>query len=329
MAILFAGTSLSDFTLGGSPTEYTSSNKDTYVAEGIQCAGNTQSIARLDLPVSYDDIWVSFYMAHSGGTGTVQTGISFYGTAFSTTNPLVRLNGGSGNTTMFGEYWNGTAMTNFATSLTSSGMNGLHRYDIHCKIADSGGVFEVYRDGVLDLSWAGGDTKYTVATGVNRITFGTAGVGTTQFSAIIVATEDTRAMRMTQQLPNAAGALSQWSGAYTDIDETGFNDADLISTSVTGNISTFAFPAINAAFNSPSYEVAAVIESIRASSSVAADTDVAAVIRTSGTNYESGALGVNASVGTFQHVWNVNPNTSLAWTYSQASGAEIGVKQVL
>lgn len=325
MAIIFAGSSLAELILANGPTAYTGANKYQYVSEGIETQG--PALAILDLPTAKSDFWLSFYAAHASATGTSHTGLSFFNKAYSQTSALFGLSGGSNSTTMNAYYWNGSGSVNFDNG-SPSGMAGLQRYDIHVKIADSGGIFEVYRNGILDIELTGGDTKFTSATGIDRITFGTLGVGTSQYSAIIVADEDTRGYRLAQSLPSGAGATSGWSGSYTDIDETGINDSDTISTGVLNSVSTFNFAAINSAFNSSAFEVVAVVEAIRASSSPSIAVDVAAVIRSGGTDYPTPGLGTESIIGTYQVIWPTDPATSAAWTYASANSAQLGVKQV-
>jgi len=325
MAILFVGTSLADMAeMADAPAAWTTSaDIDTFVLEGIRLPNGGDHSIGITFPAD-DEIWLSFYMRWTATSGSAKPGIQFK----SGTTELFNFNGQGNSGIGALSYHNGTSMQ--IAVVTGGDYNGLHRVDINIKMADTGGVFKVYRDGVLDLDLTSitEDTIRTAATTLNRITINTFSLSNTVYSSIILANEDTRGMRLTQQLPTGAGATSQWGGTYASIDETGINDTDSISTSVIGDVSTFSFPAIPTDFNSSAWVVKAVAAGLRATATPEGDIDVAGVVRTASTNYETAALDIPPSYIGKQAIWEVNPNTTAAWTYSDASGAQIGVKAV-
>jgi len=325
MAIIFVGSSLSDVSeISDSPAvSTTTAHLDTNVVEGISIPGNTDHSFGITFD-SQSEIWLSFHMRWAAVAGGPKQGIQFKAGV----TELFRFNGhsNSGNSAL--SYHNGTSLQ--TNVVTGGDYAGVHRVDIHIKMADTGGIFEVYKDGVLDINLSSitTDTLRTAATGLDRITFSTYSLGSTTFSAIVIATEDTRGFKVVQQLPSGAGATSQWSGAYTSLDETGINDGDSISSSVIGEVSTFAFPAIPTDFDTSAWAVKAVVAGLRVVATPEEDIDVAGVVRTASTNYETAALDAKPAYNGRQAIWEVNPNTATEWTYTDASAAQVGVKTV-
>jgi hypothetical protein len=324
MTILFVGTSLSDVseTAGNPQTNTTASQKDIDVQEGILCGlgGNTFGITFAE----QSELWVSFYMNWQGSAGGASLGVGF----FKSGTELFRFNG-QGNSALGAlSYNNGSTVVTDA--VVGGDHNALHRVDIHIKMADTGGIFRTYRDGVLDADLSGvtEDTLRTTAAGINRILFRPFSLSNTTYSAIVVATEDTRAFKLVQQLPTGAGASAQWAGNYTAIDETGIGDTDSISTGMIGDVSTFAYGAIPSDYNSAAWQVKAVAAGMRAVATPEGEIDVAGVVRTNNTNYQSAALNVGPTYSGKQTIWETNPNTGAAWNYTDASASQVGVKAV-
>ncbi len=325
MAILFMGTSLADvgLTTGGAVVTTTGANIDTYVSEGIRNGlGNTLEIF---FPPE-DDFWFSFYFNWVSTSGGAGLGIGIFSAAG---DELFRFNGVGNSSTGALRYHNGTVLTT-TDQVTGGSYTGLHRVDIHIKIADTGGIFEVYRDGVLDMTLAGvtTDTLRTSATELGRIVCRSFGLAHNDYSGMIIGNEDTRGYRLNQALPNGAGATTGWTGAYTTVDETGFNDADSASTGTLNALSTFAFPAAHADFNTGAWTVRAVAVGFRGVAPHDGSLDIAGVVRTASTDYASAGLDVPPAYRGMTAIWDVNPNTGVDWLFADASAAQVGVKAV-
>lgn len=325
MAILFAGTSHADVDqIGTVNVSTTAAALDTYVAEGLFCGvGGGNAFEIKFEPQS--DFWVSFYENWASSAGGAREGVGFWG--WETGVELFRVSGNGNAATVGLGYHNGASMQ--LAQVLGSGFSGLHRFDIHLKMADTGGIFEVYKDGVLDAQLSGitTDTILTAATKISRMTVNAMALGNSTYSAIIIADEDTRGMRLEQKLPSGAGATTGWTGAYTTVDETGIGDTDYAWSDTLNALSTFAYPASHADF-SAGYNVRAVIAGMRAAAPGDGSKKLAGVVRTSGTDYATAALAARTQYGRAQAIWDVNPDTLAAWTVSAASGSQIGMKVI-
>jgi hypothetical protein len=149
----------------------------------------------------------------------------------------------------------------------------------------------------------------------------------TTFSGVFVADEDTRNMNFVAMAPLGSGANSGWTGAYTDIDETGYSDTDFISTTTVDAISTFNFGNVPTKY--ANYKVKAVAIGARATGSGSAPTKVHGAIRTGGVNYDKAAeMGTPVTFAALNVIWQTNPGTGIAFTIAEVDAAEFGFKAI-
>jgi hypothetical protein len=116
------------------------------------------------------------------------------------------------------EYWDGAAYVEITSPLGSADtLSSTTKYvlDFHIKIANVGGVIEYYRGGVLKHAFYG-DTLNTGYSDIGRIILGCGG---SVFSQCIIADQSTINMHVSTLAPSGAGTLTDWTGAYTDIDD--------------------------------------------------------------------------------------------------------------
>lgn len=336
MSILFAGTSTADFLATGTPVSTTTAadiNADAL--EGVRT--NVSNIIEFELPAKYLDFWFACDYYDSGGnfsTGLVYFPfIGFHDKSYSTTEPLFSVGAaysGAGKSVI--AYYNGTAQVlkdfDRGDIFRSGSSTGRMRLDIHCKIADTGGVFELYIDGVLSASVTITDTLIVSTTGVNLVRlkkYTNTGSTYGAYSAVILADEDTRAMNLVALPYTAAGGVSGWTGAYTDINETGYSDATLLSTETLDAISTFVTTDIAAKYSL--FKVRAVAVGGRGIKGASSPTTIQAVVRLSAINYaKASELATPAAMGPMSFIWQTSPVTSAAWTVSEVNAGEFGFK---
>lgn len=329
MAIIFAGTSIADFSqIGGAVTTNTvAGNKAPYAREAMAALPGRGGIT--DFASKYTELWVSFYF--KGFRGTLTSGnnqfLALYDLDYSLSNPLWALRS-TPATELQVSYWNGTAYVVIGEVPTLLN-NTLHRVDMRVKMANSGGTIEVYVDSTLVFTSGLADTLH-VGAGINRMQFykhaqDASTVG--YFSGFIVADEDTRGMVFVDAGPTANGAEIDWTGSYADIDETGINDADFIAPTNTGDISTFVFGDIPGGLSE--YDVKSVIIASRGQKGGSAPTLYDFVARVGGTNYfKSPEFPLPPVFGPSQAIFNANPATSGAWDIGGVEAAEFGVRAV-
>lgn len=102
----------------------------------------------------------------------------------------------------------------------------IDKIDIQLTSYGAASNVKVYHNGTLVIDYTG-DTTISGVTGFAHVSgYGKFSYG--NMSEFIVADEDTRNMSLKTHAPNAAGDINEWTGAYTDIDETTLSDADTI-----------------------------------------------------------------------------------------------------
>ena len=321
MSIIAAITSIADLANIGGGLVITSNIYEN-VAEGIETASSFDHL----LPSKTSDFWVSCYLRKSGnsnGSGF----LILYDKAYSATQGLFAIAQTGSNTGIYRVmYWNGSAWTAVSGETFTIDNGILYRIDWHVKIANAGGVIELYIGGVLVVTGSIDDTRITDAvTGIDKVTFGNfaSSLNRCQWSAMLFADEDTRAMFMAQRLPTGNGANTAWTGAFGDVDEQGITDSDFISSTTAGAKETFTHAALPAAW-ATGFSVEAVAVSYRVSAGQNSGVVVKDLQRIGGTDYVGTSLGANAQITPVQKVYNQSPATSADWTMAEAA-SEFGV----
>jgi hypothetical protein len=133
------------------------------------------------------------------------------------------------------------AWTLKASEAGNSITGGLQKYDIRIENFGATTRVRIYIDGaaipVIDYT---GDLRWGAVTDLDCFLIGQNGSVYHRISECLIADEDTRAMSLVTLYPNAAGdANTLDSGLYGDIDEAVLNDADLLSSSTTGQVAQF------------------------------------------------------------------------------------------
>lgn len=210
-------------------------------------------------------------------------------------------------------------------SVTVAGQRQTIDINVVCNTAS--GSIKLYISGTERIN--SGTINLSAITALNKIRFTgyTNGVGGTKTyaSQVVVANESTIGMRLLTRYPNAAGATSSWTGAYTDIDEIVYEDADFILSGSANQISTFGQtgPAITG------YTVRAVGVTARARCGASGPQNLRHAIRVSGTDYFSGSdIALSAGYAATETIWETNPATSAAWVNTAIDAVQPGVKSI-
>jgi hypothetical protein len=126
----------------------------------------------------------------------------------------------------------------------------------------------------------------------------------------------------------AAGATSNWSGLFSDINEVKYNDANFLSASAVNDVSTFAWGDVGTIPAGLSIAAVAIWTRGR-NNGGAAPQDFKIVCRSAGTDYAS-AVDVPGITTTFAPLGGLkfltDPATGLQWTATSFNAAEFGVK---
>ena len=330
MTILAFGTSLPEMQSEGL---YSGANGGTVatanyiapnVAEGI-------SIGRDANPLHFGfdftptaDLWFSFYFTSSNN---IATGVPFF-MVYGGGVELFRLQQAGGPIL---QYHNNTSWQSSGVVMRYA-ENFRTRFDCHFVVHDSTGTLTVYIDGQeqTQANFGPGDTLLRGESLMDEVRWDhpiTAGSVQAYISACFVSTTDTRMLTYVQRAIDGAGAETDWTGAYTDIDEAGGDDADLIQASTNADKATYTFAALPASFNA-GYSVPALGVSARASSGAASPANLQLAARHSTTNGFSANNLLSSVFGPHQATFVLNPSTSLAWTFAEADAAEVGVQAI-
>lgn len=145
-------------------------------------------------------------------------------------------------------------------------------------------------------------------------------------TAIVTKNEASLGWRLKSLIPNAAGTYTDWTGAYTDIDEISLSDADLNTINAAGT-QTYGYSDMSAPTGFDIYGV--IVSTVCNATSGTVNKVVTNQVYTNSTLYDLGT-GVDVEVNQYaKAVWDiylVNPDTSAAWTYTEINAAEFGFK---
>lgn len=341
MSIIFATSSIADFDSVSGCNAVTNSPwiDTTYSTEGIEIdGGNAVNLAIKTLPSAGTDIWIAARYVFEGANSAMNGSfVAFYDTAFGAT-AIARLRGSfsTPNYTYVLEVYNGATYDTVATfTNTIQADNAAHFFAIHLNLHDTTGKFEVYVDKALAASFTG-DTIRAGYTQINKFHLGnpngSAGTVTTDmdWSEIIVAGggEVPIDYRLKTHTPNANGANTAWTGDYTAIDETGINDADLITTANANDKETFG--CTDLVSGTTDRACRAVVVASRCKLGATGPQNLKHAVRISGTDYLSSNVAglTSAQFVPTQTIWETSPATSAKWTVAEINAMEIGVQAI-
>lgn len=220
------------------------------------------------------------------------------------------------------DYWNGTTWVS-AGSITVELVGTRQTIDLHAVVNSASGSLKLYLSGTERITSGSIDLSGIASLGKIR------GYGATNnhysfFSQIIVADEPTIGLRLFTVPVSGAGATSSWTGAYTEIDEIVYADADFINSASANQVSTFAatVPSLTG------YQTKAVAVTARAKCGASGPQNIQMVLRSSGTDYFSSSKALDAGYRAFCNVWDTDPATSSAWVNTAVSSAQPGAKSI-
>lgn len=139
---------------------------------------------------------------------------------------------------------------------------------------------------------------------------------------VIVADEDTRTMSLVTLAPSASGDTSDWTGAYTDIDETTLSDTDNINSNTNDQVFQCGLT------NTPagSFVVRAVKIAARASKGSSGVATLKLGVKSGSTTDVDAGQTVGTYFKTFERLMSVNPVTSSAFTAGELDSLQLTLK---
>lgn len=223
------------------------------------------------------------------------------------------------------EYWNGSTFVSMGNVTVNNGGLGVRaQYDVWIKKHATTGFIRVFLNAVEVASVTNINT--TAFFGNTFLRFGrAANANFMSLSQILIANYNTLTAKVKQTAFTANGAVQEWTGAYTDIDELIGSYADVLTTDVVDEISTFK----SAARTVTGFGVRAVgmiFNGLKGGE--AAPANIRGVLRIGGTNYYSSAAALGYGQNGIPFLWNTDPSTTATWSLANAIDAnlEFGVQ---
>jgi hypothetical protein len=320
MTILFAGGEMGAFIPSDSTVIETTSGYNSDFARCMIKAQRSSNYAETATIAATADLWLHFEMVQGNSAFAAGTWLTLYDTGGT---GRIRVRSGGDNTTLYMDYWNGTAWTevdNFAIS-----MNDLQTFDIHVVSNTATGSAKLYVAGTLRIE--SGTLDLSAFTGITKARF--TGRTTNAVSAgpsqVIMADESTIGWRLKTVPATGAGASTAWTGGYTEIDEITYSDADFINSATADQVELFT----HSTTVPDGYTVRGVAVTARAKRGTTGPQNMRLMLRSGGTTYDNGAdLALDEGYGAFCAVWETDPATSADFTASAIASLQFGVKSI-
>ncbi|WP_413612345.1 hypothetical protein [Bdellovibrio sp. HCB-110] len=219
----------------------------------------------------------------------------------------------------------GGSWTELASAAAASFSNGpIFKIDMQVINYGSSGTVNVYINASANpvLTYTG-----NISTAATSNLNGVFAVGpnnnSSGMSEIIASDADTRLLSLASLTPNAAGDTNQWTGAYTDIDETTVNDTDLINTATSGNV----FQCNLSALPTGSWQVHGIKITARGTTVGGGISSIALGVKTNGSSHTQTPVSQSAVWSPFEtSVYTTNPITSGAWTATEINALQIHIQ---
>lgn len=265
--------------------------------------------------------WTRFYWSHScASTLTIWSGATDYDwVRWYDASGVLRLSLRLNDSEQVLLYKHDATPTATLLATSSNSITSQSFLDVYIDYQASG-TFAVYNGGTLIHSYSGDVTTNSV-TALKEVRFGqalhSAAGATARYNEMIVSTTDSRGMRVVSLPPQADGNAMQWTGAYSDIDETTLSDADFITTDADSQKAQVTIGALPAG----TWSVPAIVQVARMNRGATGPQQIQWTARVSGTDYNSGSVGLNLALTTQGFIRATNPATSAAWTAAELGTA--------
>lgn len=346
MTIFFAGASYADISttlndgLGISRGLYPSwenafggTRYDSNLYRGYTSLRNADYENLISLGQDTDEVWLHFDI-HGGSNATTlnHLWLGFWG---SSKNFLHGILGSVTSSSGQADLRPSTDGVNYATAYSgttfSLAVTTLTTFDVHLKIAASGGVFEVYQGGSLISSFSGD----TTANGSNLIRFIRLASGTTdglkRYSGIVCADESTIGWKVQDLYPvTGSQSFSGWTGDFSVLDDYAWSVSKTDSAYANANNDTSSY-ATNNTHSSMSTLVPAGL-AVSARAYVTPDAAVSGLelgVALGGTYYGSGVtetLAPEDGEYPVQHIFTANPSNSSGWTHADFDAMQVAIR---
>jgi hypothetical protein len=322
MAILWCGGEDIDFTSGSAPEIQTGAGffRAGYGRCGLAApASGSLTIGSPIQGGAVTSLWMTCRLAPLGGSNVTRmmVGVGRTGT---TCCIAVGLSTTSGSKLALYKGTNGSTFTQVAAEAGNSYAGGIRKLDVQIINYGVTATVNVYWDGVNIISYSGDMSIEGMADIDSVFLCRTHGSDRWVASEIIVANEDTRAMSLATMAPTGDGTTNQWTGAFTDINETTNNDATAVYTDTVDQDEQYNVTDLPAG----NFAVRAVKISARTSSTVGATaTKIGLGVKNgANVNYDT-PTAPGTAWALSERLMAQDPTTSAAWAQSDMNGLQV------
>jgi len=222
--------------------------------------------------------------------------------------------------------------TVIATGTKKMNINTAYRVEIYYKPSLASGDVHTRIDGVADITVAGQQTSGTAAQ-VNQVHFGIQGGAMYIDDVVFDDASWVGNTRIQGLVPNGVGNSTQFSkypatgDNYDHVDEMPYNDADYNYSNTVDHLDLFAMSALDESLKTIS-TIKCLDIIVRAKiDGVSTPTEIAVAQRVASTNYAgTDQVVAQDNWGFFHQIYEVNPNTSVAYLKAEINGIELGYK---
>jgi len=326
MAILDFGTTAYELygdTVVGVST--VTNNIAEYCSEGFRTS-HASLTSNLEWTSDETEVWFTWYYYSNEASAISGTYMQFLD---ENDNPIIRLwkENGVANGLHF-QYWDGSAWNDIAADFNEN-VDVARRLDFGVVMNGTTGAVYMYKDRGLYASQENFDTTNSAARSFcKKIEIGgNQNSGYVYYSGLVAANENTLNFFYVQTKPAADGNYTDWNGDYTDIDEVGMDDTDVLYAQTNGAQSTFTQTSLDPSFTDTAWDIKALGTSAQVfNGSVRALPNIQMLTR-SGTTDATGDLeSITVAKKGVKHLFDVDPATGVEWTVTDVAAAETGVK---
>jgi hypothetical protein len=319
MSILFAGGEMGAFVpADGDTYETTSAGYDTSLARcAIRIYGFSGSYAESAHWSNATDFWFHADLTvDTAVSGSEATYLSFYDSSNTEVYKLTMTF--SSNALTVKQYRNNAgSFVQVGSSFTTS-TDTRNTLDIHFTCAVSGEA-SVYLSGTQRLT---GTADTSALNGVAYVRLKSNLIS--YWSQVICADESTVSKRLKTVPPTGAGATTDWTGTYTEIDETVYSDTDFINSATVNQVEL-----VSHGTTIPSgYVVDAFVVTARAKCGATGPQNLQLAVKSGATTYTSSSIALDAGYTANVAIWETDPATSAAFTSSAIASLQYGVKSI-
>lgn len=221
-----------------------------------------------------------------------------------------------------GGAWVGLSAPNSFTIISSA----VNRFDVRVNVSNTGN-FDLYANGALQASFTG-DTLLGAQTTIDTVWLGNVrATGSSHWSGCFVADEDTRLIVAQHLRPIGNGFHTAWTGDYTDVDDLGDIDGNIINTVTADDLETYTKTTMTTDFDT-GYEFMSLGVSAKARRAATGPQNLQLVCRSDTTDGVSASIPLDVTYDTKQGFFANDPATAAAWLKAAMDSAQVGVKAI-